>query len=1042
MTEPLPIRRTRAERFHRVILPRARRGPVSEVSISAHHVGGAPIGFAEAVKGRFEEFGVGQAWGPAWDTTWFRVRGQVPAGWSGRSVVLVVRLGGGGGTGFTAEGMVWRDGEPQQGISPNHDEIVVSSSAAGGETFELFIEAAANPRVDSRTFPPPMHMPDYGGRPTLVLEACHLAVANREVEALWEDWSLLLELVEQLPAEEARSAQILRALDRAGRALDQSDVVGSAGRARAELTSVLAKPANASAHRYAAVGNAHIDTAWLWPLRETRRKVARTFSTALNLMGEYPEYRFAASQAQQFAWLQEQYPGLFERIRKKVADGQFEPIGSMWVEADCNLPSGESLVRQVVHGKRYFAEEMGVETRALWLPDVFGYPANLPQILSLAGVRWFLTQKLSWNQWTHFPHHTFWWEGIDGSRILSHFPPADTYVGDLSVRSLAHGARNFAQKALTDRSMYLYGFGDGGGGPTRHMLERARRLADLEGAPRIEPMTSTEAFEAIEAETPVEELPVWVGELYFEMHRGTYTTHAEVKRGNRKLELALRDAELWSVVAASLGIEYPTTELDAAWKKLLLHQFHDIIPGSSIHWVYRDTAADYEELFGTTSDLIERAVAGLARSLPADPSAAGGARMLVLNPLSWARREVVDMEGTPALVEAPACGWSVQAPALEHPEVAPVVVEADRMSNGLVSVRWDEQGLIDSLVHMPTGREALPAGARANLLQLHDDHPNEYEAWDVDVEAFSSSVDLVDADSVRLIESGPLQATVEVVRQVGRSRIVQRLRLRAASPYLEIETDIDWHESHKLLKAAFPVDVHSPRASFEVQYGHLERATHANTPWEAAKYEVCAHTWADLSESGFGVAVLNDCKYGHDVRGNVIRLTLLRSPTWPDPVADQGHHHFVYAVMPHAGDLAAGGVVAAAHGLNSPLRVRTLPPTPVVADSTPGSRDPGTALAPGAASVVEVDDPDVVVSAIKRADDGEGTVVRLYEAAGGHRRARIRCCLPGPTGMQALIGSRVDLLERPLQPVVEMDGDAAVVSLHPFEIVTLVFRRP
>ncbi|MHB1446561.1 MAG: glycoside hydrolase family 38 C-terminal domain-containing protein, partial [Acidimicrobiales bacterium] len=379
---------------------------------------------------------------------------------------------------------------------------------------------------------------------------------------------------------------------------------------------------------------------------------------------------------------------------------------------------------------------------------------------------------------------------------------------------------------------------------------------------------------------------------------------------------------------------------------------------------------------------------------------------------------------------------------LEHPEVAPVVVGADRMSNGMISVRWDEQGLIDSLVHVPTGREALPAGARANLLQLHDDHPNEYEAWDVDVEAFSSSVDLVDADSVRLIESGPLQATVEVVRQVGRSRIVQRLRLRAASPYLEIETDIDWHESHKLLKAAFPVDVHSPRASFEVQYGHLERATHANTPWEAAKYEVCAHTWADLSESGFGVAVLNDCKYGHDVRGNVIRLTLLRSPTWPDPVADQGHHHFVYAVMPHAGDLAAGGVVAAAHGLNSPLRVRTLPPTPVVADSTPGSRDPGTALAPGAASVVEVDDPDVVVSAIKRADDGEGTVVRLYEAAGGHRRARIRCCLPGPTGMQALIGSRVDLLERPLQPVVEMDGDAAVVSLHPFEIVTLVFRRP
>ena len=1037
MSEPLPIRRTRAERIHRVILPRARRGPVSEVSISAHHVGGEPIGFAEAVRGRFEDFGVGQAWGPAWDTTWFRVRGQVPTEWTGRSVVLVVRLGGGGGTGFTAEGMVWRDGEPMQGISPNHDEIVVNAAAEGGESFELFIEAAANPRVDSRSFPPPMHMPDYGGRPTLVLEACHLAVANREVEALWEDWSLLLEMVEQLPAEEARAAQILHALDRAGRALDQSDVVGSAGRARAELVPVLTKPANASAHRYAAVGNAHIDTAWLWPLRETRRKVARTFSTAMTLMGEYPEYRFAASQAQQFAWLQEQYPGLFERIRKKVADGQFEPIGSMWVEADCNLPSGESLVRQVVHGKRYFAEEMGVDTRALWLPDVFGYPANLPQILSLAGVRWFLTQKLSWNQWTHFPHHTFWWEGIDGSRILSHFPPADTYVGDLSVRNLAHGARNFAQKALTDRSMYLYGFGDGGGGPTRHMLERARRLADLEGVPRIEPMTSTEAFEAIEAESPGEELPVWVGELYFEMHRGTYTTHAEVKRGNRKLELALRDAELWSAVAAELGVEYPDAELDAAWKKLLLHQFHDIIPGSSIHWVYQDTAADYEELFGITDHLIERAAAGLTRSVSAGPPAGGRGRVLALNPLSWARREVVEIDGAPGLVEVPACGWSVQVPATEHPDVAPVMVGADWMSNGLISVRWDEQGLIDSLVHIPSGRQALPAGARANLLQLHDDHPNEYEAWDVDVEAFSSSVDLVEAESVELIESGPLQVVVEVVRRVGGSRIVQRLRLRAASPYLEIETDIDWRESQKLLKAAFPVDVHSPRASFEVQYGHLERATHANTPWEAAKYEVCAHTWADLSEAGFGVAVLNDCKYGHDVRANVIRLTLLRSPTWPDPVADQGQHHFVYAVMPHAGDLVAGGVVAAAHALNSPLRVRTLPPP------TSGTApDSGAAGVPGAASVVEVDDPDVVVSAIKRADGGDGTVVRLYEAAGGHRRVRIRCCLPGPVGMEPLIGSRVDLLERPLEPPVEIEDQATVVDLHPFEIVSLVFRRP
>lgn len=1057
VTEPVPIRRTRADQIQRVVLPRARRGPTAAVDISAYHVGGEPVTVETAMKGRYQPFTVGQPWGPAWDTSWFRIRGRVPEEWAGQTVVLVISLGGGRSTGFTAEGMVWRDGEPVQGISPNHDELVVADPARGGEVVDLLIEAAANARVDSRTLPHPMHMPDYGGQPTLVLEACHLAVAHREVEALWEDWTLLTELIDHLPADEARSAQILRALDRAGRALDHADVAGSASAVRAELQGVLAKRTSASAHRYGAVGNAHIDTAWLWPLRETRRKVARTFSTAVTLMETYPEYRFAASQAQQFAWMRDDYPGLFERIKKKVADGQFEAIGSMWVEADCNLPSGESLIRQVVHGKRFFSEELGVDTQALWLPDVFGYPANLPQILRLAGVRWFLTQKLSWNQWTHFPHHTFWWAGIDGTRILSHFPPADTYVGDLSMRTLSHGARNFAQKALTDRSMYLYGFGDGGGGPTRHMLERARRLSDLEGAPRVEPMTSTEAFEAIEAETPLDELPTWVGELYFEMHRGTYTTHAEVKRANRKLELALRDAELWSSVAASVGVPYPAAELDAAWKKLLLHQFHDIIPGSSIHWVYRDSERDHAELTAETALLIDRATEAIVAAVSSSAAGAPGpsapplvspvpqvGRVVVFNPLSWPRREVVDApHGGAVLVEAPACGWSLQSPAAGHPDVEPVVVGDREISNGIISFGWDDNALIDSLVHLPTGRQALAPTARGNLLQIHEDHPNEYEAWDIDVEAYAKSFDLVEADEVELVESGTLRASVRVVRRFGRSTITQHLRLRAGCPYLEIDTEVDWNESQKLLKASFPVAVHSPRATFEVQFGHLERTTHDNTPGDAAKFEVCAHTWADLSESGFGVALLNDCKYGHDVRGNTLRLTLLRSPTWPDPVADQGSHRFTYAVMPHAGDLVTGGVVAAAHALNSPLRL-----VPAASAGAPAAAAVPTdtvrvdAVLPAAASVVEVHDPAVVVSAVKAADDGRGTVVRVYESSGGHRRVRVSCAPGGLNGSEVREPRpplRVDLLERPVEPPLVTEGGAAVVDLHPFEIVTLLF---
>lgn len=1049
MTEPTHIRRTRADRVLRAVLPRARRGPVAEVEIAAHHVGGEPIGIRHAMTAVYEPFSVGQAWGPAWDTTWFRVRGVVPAEWKGKTAVLVVRLtAGGGGTGFVAEGMVWKDGEPLQGLSPNHDEVVVADPASGGEHFELWIEAAANPRVDSTVQPPPMHMPDYGGRPTQTLVACHLAVANRVVEALYEDWSLLTELYDQLPGHDARAAQILRALDLAGRRLDREDVIGTAAAAREELEDMLSRPAHASAHRYAAVGNAHIDTAWLWPIRETKRKSARTFATAVTLMDEYPDYRFAASQAQQLAWIRDEYPELFARIRKKVATGQFEVVGSMWVEADCNLPSGESLVRQIVQGKRFFADELGVDTCSLWLPDVFGYPANLPQILALAGVRWFLTQKLSWNQWNRFPHHTFWWEGIDGTRVLSHFPPADTYVGDLSVGQLLHGSRNFAQKALTDRSMYLYGWGDGGGGPTRHMLERSKRAADLESVPRVELMSSSEAFGAIEAEAPLEELPVWVGELYLEMHRGTYTTHAEVKRANRRLELALRDAEVWSLAAAgAASLDYPQAELDRAWQALLLHQFHDIIPGSSIHWVYRDADKDHRALESALEAIVSRSLRSLAAAseprpsggsgepVPTSGSSPGGPVVMVSNPLSWPRREVVDFEGRPVLAEAPPCGWALQA--LED-AVAPsdqVDCGPRWMSNGLLHVEWDASGAVTSLVHRPSGRQALAPGQRGNVLQVHVDRPNEYDAWDIDAEAYEQGEDMLQAAEVEVVEASPLRARVRIRRQWRSSTIEQVMSLRAGSPCLEIESVVDWRESHILLKAAFPLHVHSPRATYEVQFGHLERPTHSNTSWDEARYEVCGHTWADLSEAGFGVAVLNDSKYGHDVRGNVMRLTLLRSPTWPDPVADQGPHRFTYALMPHIGDPASARVVQAAHGLNSPLRLTSLPGSAPDRGAVPGRAETSGAL-PERHSLVEVDDPAAVVSAIKRADDGRGAVVRLYESSGGHRTVRVRwSALLAGAGAAAC---RADLLERPTGQPLERDREGWVtLGLHPFEIVTL-----
>ncbi|MFP5327820.1 MAG: alpha-mannosidase, partial [Acidimicrobiia bacterium] len=802
------------------------------------------------------------------------------------------------------------------------------------------------------------------GPSQLRLIACHLAVVEEEVDALWHDWTLLCELYDALPSGEAQAAQILHGLDQAANVLSGGGVVERAGAARAVLRPLLERPASASAHTFAAVGNAHIDTAWLWPLRETERKVARTFATALDLMEDFPEYRFAASQAQQLAWVRDKYPELFEGIRKRVADGRFEVVGSMWVEADCNVPSGESLVRQITHGRRFYQEEFGVETRSLWLPDVFGYAAALPQILAQSGIRWFLTQKMSWNQVNRFPHHTFWWEGIDGTRVFTHFPPADTYNGDFSVAQLIHGARNFSEKATCDRSMYLFGFGDGGGGPTAEMLERARRVADLEGVPRVELTGAEQAFELLEADASSAgaPLPVWVGELYLEMHRGTYTTHAEVKRANRKLELALRDAELWSVAASDVaGSAYPAEELDAAWKTLLLHQFHDIIPGSSIRWVYEDTARDHAAVAEVTDRLIVAALSAVAGS-------GGSGEVLVANPLSRARREVIDIDGSAAFASAPACGWEVQPVLRDLPgDVAPVIVGERFMENGLLRVEWDEDGLLTSLVHLPSGREAVAPGERLNVLQVHDDRPNVYDAWDIDAVAYDTITELTGAESVEVVESTPMRGSVRVIRRLGASTIDQTMRLAAGSPRLEFHSVVDWQESHTLLKVAFPLDVHTHRASFEIQYGHVERPTHRNTSWDEARFEVCAHTWADLSEQGFGVALLNDCKYGHDVNGNVMRLTLLRSSTHPDPVADKGRHEFAYALFPHEGDAATGGVIAEAHAFNSPLR--TVPA--------------GTgAASTGARSVVQVEGDGVVVTAVKRADDGEGTIVRCYEAFG------------------------------------------------------------
>ena len=953
------------------------------LELSAFLVRDDPIPFSEAARAEFEPFRVGDSWGPPWSTTWFRVRGRVPSEWSGQNVVAVFDLGfEGRHPGFTCEALAWRDGRPWRGVDPRHRWLPIASSEVD---FYLEAGAIATAVVSGPAEAPSMIELRTSPEPHFVFRQAELRIQDPEARKVALDFKALFELSRALPEGDRRSRidEALNAFARSGRPAD--------------LDGVLSDPST-SRHMITAVGHAHIDTAWLWPLRETRRKCARTFSTALALMDEYPDYRFACSQPAQYAWMKESYPDVFQGIRQKVTAGQWEPVGSMWVEADCNLPSGEALVRQFLQGKRFFMQEFGVDTRELWLPDVFGYPASLPQLIAESGGEYFLTQKLSWNDTNKPAHHTFMWEGIDGTSVFTHFPPADTYNGDFSAGEIVKSAADYKDQDRSSHSLYLYGWGDGGGGPEPDMIESAHRLGSIEGAPRVVLGRASEFF--AEAKREARNLTTWVGELYFELHRGTYTSQARTKKLNRRAEQALREAEMWSV---AVGADYPAGILEAAWQRLLINQFHDILPGSSIDWVYEDAERELEAVVETAGGIItsaQSAVAGV------------GDNLVVFNPNSHARREVVEVDGRPRWIDAPSCGWrSVDHPAV--PQVEPVSISGRVMQNGLLRVTWDEEGLLTSIYDKEAGREVLTAGARGNLLQLHEDNPKNWDAWDVDADYRLHAVDITALATAKVEAEGPLRAAVRFVREFGASKLEQRMVLDAGSRVLRFETEADWHETHKFLKVAFPVAVHSPRATYEIQFGHVERSTHTNTSWDQARFEVCAHRWADLGEAGYGVALLNDCKYGYDILGSVMRLSLLRAPTHPDPNADRGKHRFHYALMPHPGDFREAGVIAAAEDLNHPLRV-------VRAGLAPGQQR----------SLFEVDRQQVVIEAIKRAEDSDAVIVRLYEAWGGSCRARVRTSLPASRAYVC------DLLEREREEVA-MDNGELEVEVKPFKVLTL-----
>ncbi len=990
--------------------------PVAQLHIEAWHVGGGhgePVPAAEAMAAAYTPFQLGDSWGPAWGTTWFHLTGQVPADAGGQVVEVVVDLGWQHHSpGFQAEGMVYRaDGTIVKGLNPLNGWAPVADPAVGGEEIDLYIEAAANPMIQEPYFYRPTALGEKqtaGPAPLYRLAAAHVAVVQEGVRELIADLEVLDGLVRTLPPTEPRRFDILAAVDRSLDRLALQDVAGTAAAARAELAGVLASPATASAHRLSAVGHAHIDSAWLWPVRETVRKVARTVSNVLQLLATHPDLVYAMSSAQQYDWIEQHYPELFVRLTEHIAGGRFVPVGGMWVESDTNMVGGEAMARQFVFGKRYFLDRFGIECEEVWLPDSFGYSAALPQIAAAAGFRWMLTQKISWNKVNSFPHHSFWWEGIDGTRMFTHFPPVDTYNSDLSGRELAHAVANFREKGRAGSSLVPFGWGDGGGGPTREMIARARRTANLEGSPRVTMRTPAEFFREAQAEYP--DAPVWVGELYLEIHRGTYTSQARTKQGNRRSEHLLREAELWSATAAARGLlSYPYERLDRIWKMVLLQQFHDILPGSSIAWVHREAAANYAALAIELEEMVGDALDALTTA-----GSVGHEDALVeFNACPF------PVHGVPALSAAP-----------PTPASTPVVV-TDRhglvvLDNGLIRVVVDQRGVLTSIRDLAADREIVPAGSAGNLLQLHPDFPNEWDAWDIDEHYRNTVRDLTQVDLLTADTDPAGAAVVTVTRTFGASHLTQRITVEPGSKQVDCSVDVQWHERETLLKAAFPIDVHTDHADFEVQFGHLTRPTHQNTSWDAARFEVSAHRWVHVSEPGYGVAVVNDATYGHDVTrhpqaaggtSSTVRLSLLRAPRYPDPEADRGRHVLHYAIV---ADADIERAARAGYAINLPPRTTR-----------------ATAAVP---PLVRVTGPGVaVVEAVKLADDRSGdVVVRLYEPLGAHSTVHIEPSFPA-TGV-----TQTDLLERPIQPSAPGGDDLSRASgitlkLRPFQLVTLRF---
>ena len=939
---------------------------------------------------------------------WFKATVTIPESMKGKDVELCVRSP----RHSNPQYIVYMDGKIVQGVDGNHETFPIDSTV---DSFELTVYG-------------------FSGRPTELYLEAELQLIDNDTRALYYDLKVPYDTMRFLPFEGKEYCIIRTALNETINRIDFRERGSEAYHASVKAaldyirTEFYGKECGKQMANVVCIGHSHIDTAWLWPFRQTEEKCQRTFSTAVNMMKEFPEYKFITSQPQQFKYIKELEPELFEDVKKMVESGNWEIEGAMWVEPDCNLSSGESLCRQLLHGKRFMKNEFGVDSKILWLPDVFGYSAALPQILKKAGVTRFVTSKISWNETNTLPCDVFMWQGIDGTEILSYFLTAQdydpreklrngtTYNGDIHARQIRGTWERFQQKELSSEVINTFGYGDGGGGPTRQMMEMGRRLEKgIPGVPTVSFEKAGDFLDRMEKSIEGNRFtPKWVGELYLEYHRGTYTSIAKNKRNNRKSEFLYENTELASLMSKILtGTEYPKAMLHNGWEKILLCQFHDVIPGSSIKEVYDDSDIIYADIMGKANDAKASAEASIAANIETD----GG--LLVFNPNSFTSSGLVETENGKVWVEnIPAKGYKV----VSTPTVAEGVVacmDCRKIENDALSVKFDENWNIASIYDKKADREVVKAGEVANLLTAYEDIPRAWDAWEITNYYTEKSWDLNEVSSVKVIRDGET-AGFEITRPFQKSTVTQRITLDAHTGKIDFDNTIDWKNDHILLKTAFPTDITSEKATYDIQYGTVERPTHYNTSWEQAKFEVCAHKYADLSEYNYGVTIMNDCKYGHDIHGGVIRLTLLKSATSPNPAADKEVHHFTYSIYPHSGDYRTAGVVQMAYQLNNPMSA-----TPVAAQ---------TGTLADSYSMISVNRDNIFIESVKEAEDDDSIIVRLYDTFNTTTKATVKF------GFDVAKVETATILEES-EAEVAVNNNAVTLTVKPFEIVTLKVTR-